>query len=59
MAQKILISELKLAIKWLEANTNQIAVHVAEDGYSLVLEAVDKHDSLVKIKLFSASDFNI
>ena len=50
---KVSLSELKKAIQWIEANTNQSNVSVNySDSAKLILKAFDRGDQEVEITLF-------
>jgi hypothetical protein len=51
---KISIDDLKKAIDWLRANTNQMDVSIyAGDGNKLSLTAIDRNDTEVEIVLYA------
>lgn len=53
---KIDLSQLKKAVQWIEANTNDINVQVyTGDGNKLVLKSTDRTGHEVEITLFTDS----
>lgn len=47
------LGELKRALDWIEANTNELKVSVTIDRHHLYLECFDRKDCAVKITLYS------
>jgi hypothetical protein len=53
---KIEVAQLKKAVQWIEANTNDLSVQIyTSDGNKLLLKATDKMGHEVEITLYSDS----
>lgn len=53
---KIDLKELKKAVNWVEANTNQVHINIySADSNKLVITTMDKQDTEVEIVLYSDS----
>jgi hypothetical protein len=55
---KIQLEDLKKAVKWLEANTNQLTVNVVSDGSTLVISSFDRQDKDVQITLYQEGTYS-
>jgi hypothetical protein len=51
---KIDLAQIKKAIQWIEANTNEVSVQIyTGDGSKIILKSVDRLGSEVEITLFN------
>jgi hypothetical protein len=56
MMLKIDLTQLKKAIQWIEANTNEVAVQIyTGDSNKLILRSIDRLGSEVEITLYNDS----
>lgn len=51
---KVSLDDLKKAVKWIEANTVAVDIHVEEVASSLKLRTVDKQGQIVSIEVYDA-----
>jgi len=49
---KLALQDLKKMIQWIEINTNDLFVHLNEDGHKMIVKCTDKHDRTVTIELY-------
>jgi hypothetical protein len=53
---KIKLSELKDAIAWIEANTNEEVINIEEDDKICFIKCFDKNDRQVQVEVFGTDN---